>query len=205
MRELENANGLAELVVGQYVRLTGPIDQMFQVIGPRVVCTASLWRVDPFKGVGSCTMDKPSSETGISGVAKQLLITLREDRSRQIPGISTLSPCPYHRDDFGCVLGELKSPWCLSVMEAAWELRVFGIDGYILSRKISAWLDRLLVADTPKEVTGNEGFIDRRAAFIQRLANHISRFPELTDSERLQEVERLFRARRQGKVLPARP
>lgn len=172
---------LIDAIVGQYVRLAGTIDLMFQVISPRVKYTAALWRQDgPFKGSGSCRdMDKYNSEIGLVGIAKDVLILLREERNRQIPGISLVSDCPYHRCEGGCVLKELKSPHCLAHMEAAWELRKFGQDGYLLSKNIGQWLRQALAAESLEEVYARDGLINTRAFHIKCLTERIEQFPHI--------------------------
>ncbi|MBI2337627.1 hypothetical protein HYU95_00430 [Candidatus Daviesbacteria bacterium] len=94
------------LIVGQYIKLAGVIDEMFKVISPRVTYTNALWRLDgPFKDSGSCRdMDRYNSEMGITGIARDMLIQLREKCNLQVSGVSSVSDCPYHRCDGGCVL-----------------------------------------------------------------------------------------------------
>lgn len=170
---------LVDMIVGQYARLAGSIDQMFQVISPRVNYTTGLWRQEgPYKNSGSCRdIDKCTSEIGLVGIAKNRLIALREERNRQVPGSSTVSDCPYHRCESGCVLRELKSPYCLAHMEAPWELRKFGIAGFQLSTFIDRWLDRVLTSESLAEAYANETFVEEEIFYVQGLTEGIKKFP----------------------------
>lgn len=172
-------NELISLVVGQYSRLAGSFDQMFQVISPLVTYTAALWKQEgPYKGSGSCRdMDKHTSEVGLKGIAKDILVLLREERAQQIPGVSLVSDCPYHREEGGCVLKELKGPYCLAHMEAPWELRKFGIDGYRLSEHIDLWLGQVLTSESLAEAYTNEIFVEERIIYVQGLTEVIKKFP----------------------------
>lgn len=97
--------------------------------------------------VGSCKYtNQEASEGGIYGPVRELLIQLREKRKEENPGYSNLSPCPYHRENSGCVLGNLKSPLCIGHIEHPGELKKrFGIDGHELEHNIRWILDNILI------------------------------------------------------------
>lgn len=181
MLEKKERKELISLIVAQYTRLAGTTDQMFQVISPRVIYTAALWRQEgPFKGSGSCRdIDKYNSEMGVEGIAKDTLISFREKRNQEVPGISTVSDCPYHRSEGGCTLKELKSPRCLSHMEAAWELWKFGIDGYRLSVDISQWSSQVLSSESLADAYANGTFVGRKIIYIAELTEEIKKFPHI--------------------------
>lgn len=120
---------------------------MFKEMGKRSEMEA--WRLD---GVGTCqgmsAINKTVSEFGITGPSRKEIIRLREERARQFPGNSNLTSCPYHREDYGCVLGDLKSPVCTAVIDSPEEIkRTFGIDGFELRQDITLILRVILDQD----------------------------------------------------------
>lgn len=130
-------------IVSRYRSVVGALDNMFKVIGLR--SEVELWRVD---GVGSCrNMDRESSEYHLGGPAKNELIRLREERNRNVPGKpSPLTDCPYHREGFGCVLGDLKGPYCISHIDRPSTLkRQLRINGYELMQDIDQVLQSILL------------------------------------------------------------
>lgn len=175
-------------IVGQYTKVVGQLDEMFREIDTR--SNSSLWRLTGgygYNGVGSCkNVTKRRSEEELEGEAKDVLIKLRDARNQAKPGTSSLSSCPYHREDYGCVLAELKSPRCISHVDNPAELaKRFGIDGDQLTDDIHWILSHILKVrnsetggslDTP---TKNDGFVESASEAISQMTNHVRKFPIL--------------------------
>ncbi len=89
-------------ITSQYLEVSAAAQRMFDALGSKI---PQMWQMPgPYENVGSCRyLDKPTSETGLSGMAKDHLIELREAQNAQTPGHSELTDCPYHRTDSGCI------------------------------------------------------------------------------------------------------
>lgn len=178
-----------EKIVDQYCGAVGVLDQMFKDMDLR--SEIEDWRVN---GVGSCVyvMSKKSSELDFKGCAKTHLIKLREQRNSEVKGISNLSNCPYHREDFGCTLGNLKSPLCIGYIENYQTLKkVFRIDGCQLYEDISWILEVILLQDGewikcyfPKPYPTIEEFYLLILDAIKQMNDHVVTFPILQTDER---------------------
>ncbi len=171
-------------IVSQYTTVVGALDQMFQEMDLRSNGSLWRWKNSPFEGVGSCKyISKSPSESGLVGPARNTLIELRQQRVKDFPGSSSVSSCPYHRENHGCVLGNLKSPLCIShidgydPMAGYDELRDrFGIKSNHLTSDISWILRSILESNDP---TQNSQFISEACNGISQMTQHIKRFPIL--------------------------
>ena len=179
-QEAANLDPKVEQIIGQYRRVAGALDVMFGEMSKRTQFEE--WR---FNGFGSCGIPKYGAELKIHGIAKDDLIALREERNSQdrqevIEGLSVI--CPYHRKDFGCVLGDLKGPVCISFIENKDEVEAtFGIDPMVLSRSIKRTLARILASHisdkTQVDPQANEQFVEEEVAGIEKLTEYIRSFP----------------------------
>lgn len=140
-----------ELITSRYQRVVGTLDHMFRVASLRTEVNA--WKDDE---VGSCAYisSKTESEEGLTGVAKNLLIELREKRNREFGGTSTLTGCPYHRTGYGCVLGNLKAPICIRYFDHSsykeWREQ-FGINPIRFREGINSVLREILICDPQRD------------------------------------------------------
>lgn len=180
-----------EATIEQYTGVVGLLDQMFKEMDIRSNVATWRWEGSPYFMIGSCTIDKETSEGGIYGPARELIIQLRETRREENPGFSNLSPCPYHRENFGCVLGDQKSPLCIEHIDYPSELeKRFGIDGYKLEHDIRWILDNIQNDLFPKKLTDSLGvsvddgsFAKLASEAIVQMTNRIRRYPILHTEE----------------------
>ena len=184
-QEAANLNPKVEQIMGQYRRVVGALDVMFREISARTMFEE--WR---FNGFGSCGVPKYGAELKIHGIAKDDLIALREERN-SLDHQETIETdgviCPYHRKDFGCVLGDLKGPVCISFIENKNEVEAwFGIDQIVLSRSIQRALARILVShisdESQVDPRSNEQFVEEEIAGIERLTEYIRSFPVIEEA-----------------------
>lgn len=164
------------VTASQYTKVVGALDQMFTEMDLRSNGSLWRWKDSPYEGVGSCKyISKSPSESGLVGPARQTLLNLRVQRAKEFPGSSSVSSCPYHRENQGCILGELKSPICISHVDHPGELRRrFGIDGYQLTTDISWILRSILESQDP---TQNNQFVDDAHQAVIQMTQHVKRFP----------------------------
>ena len=159
--------------VEQYRGVNKSLNQMFREMDIR--SNTSSWRLRGYENVGSCKgITKKHSQEGLEGIARGFLILLREERDATVPGSSKLTPCPYHRENHGCVLSELKSPLCISHIDNPAELkRRLNIDGDQLTEDIR-WVLRNIL-------TGNadDDFMQDAHQAVTLMTSHIRRFPIL--------------------------
>ncbi len=171
----ERSVGAEVVIVGQYSRVVAALDSMFTVMRPRIAW--EVWRVN---GVGSCHIDRETSEYGLNGPARDLIIDLRDIRNEAVEGerLDESVACPYHRVWRGCVLGNLKSPICISHIDAPWELSDrFGINGYALRGDIDEILETVLNGKADEE------FVVLACDAVEQMTQYIKRFPVLPDEE----------------------
>lgn len=164
-------------ITGQYLKASGAAQQMFDVFGSRV---PQMWQMPgPYENVGSCRyLDKPSSGDGLSGIAKDHIIELREERNTQVPGQNELTECPYHRMGSGCTLGELKSPICISHIDMPGEIeRLTGVPGTSVWVGIRETLEEILVAQSVEDVAGNAPRVEAFVRYIEMLTARIASSP----------------------------
>lgn len=174
------------IIVSQYTTIVGALDKMFTEIDLRSNGSLWRWKDSPFEGVGSCKyISKGPSESGLVGLAKENLLDLREHRAQQFPGSSPLSSCPYHRENHGCILGDLKSPFCIDhidgydPMAGYDELRDrFGIPSGQLQTDIGSILRSVLESKDP---TQNNQFVSEAQNAISQMTEHVKRFPVIHD------------------------
>lgn len=178
---------IESVIVSQYTTIVGALDQMFTEIDLRSKGSLWRWEDSAYAGSGSCKyISKEPSESGFVGPTRRLFINLREDKAKEFPGSSSLSSCPYHRENHGCILGELKSPLCISHIDSPGELRPrFGIDGYKLTQDIS-WILRSVLESTDPHTKHvlesplqNNDFVAEACAAIEQMTRHVKRFPVL--------------------------
>lgn len=161
-------------MIDQYTRVVGKLHEMFMEMTKRTE-----WEVWRFDGVGSCGLPKELSEIGLSGIARERIIALREDRNREnnMERVQGKQACPYHRKDFGCVLGDLKSPVCISYMEnkeEVWEK--FGIDAAVFYKEVRSILDEILFAGVDNENSVRPELNDEPVdQFVGRIGDEIER------------------------------
>lgn len=140
-----------DLIVRQYRAVVGALDNMFKEMSSR--SEVMLWMVD---GIGTCrNATREISEYKIVGSARDTLIALRDERNKQIPGMKgDLTECPYYRAGSGCVLGDLKGPYCIAYVDSPFSLRkFFKIDGDKLRDDIDLILLTILLQDTTLQFT----------------------------------------------------
>lgn len=175
-------------IVSQYRSVVGALGNMFKLMGER--SEIELWRVD---GVGSCrNMDKESSEYRLEGPARAELILLRKQRNATFPGRKgNLTDCPYFRERLGCVLGDLKSPYCIAHVDYPASLnKYFEIDGYQFMQGIHRILAVILTRDEGLlegsflGVTDLRQFPQAAKDYISDLTTHIESQPILSAEER---------------------
>jgi len=181
------------IIVNQYQQIVGALDTMFKEMDLRSDDAAWRWQISA--GVGSCRyISKSPSESGLVGPAKASIIKLREQRAQDFPGSSSVSSCPYHRENHGCVLGDLKSPLCIAHIDSYDETGVSNVDELNYRFRIKSaslrtdidWMLRsILVAedpfthqrlDTPEE---NNDFVSKAHEAIRSMTQHVKRFPIL--------------------------
>ncbi len=95
------------LIVRQYTLCTSLLEELFKL------APDECWTFD---GVGCCaSATKTLVEKGLQGPAYETLMRLRGQRSESYGHLprDIEEACPYHTEQ-GCVLGELKSPLCIS-------------------------------------------------------------------------------------------
>lgn len=182
-----------ETVKDQYTQVVGALDHMFKQMSLRT--TEELWRQpgDNF-GIGSCRPSAP--ETTFFGPARELLISLSEQKLRENPRPKTNSPCRFHSTT-GCILGELKSPVCITWIENPQELRDrFNLDPKDLKEFISETNRRILLGSKPtkegypyyyQEVPlrpeENIEFVQQALEKIAEITEDIKKFPILHPEE----------------------
>lgn len=155
----------AQRIIGQYRQVIGVLENMFQIATPKM--TEQSWRKD---GVGSCNVDTRTAEGGLIGNTRGELTRLREERNAEHGGQSTASPCSYHRECYGCVLGDLKSPTCVTFVENPDEWRTkFGIDIQSISKSGRLLLTSIQLGETLEDTTPIEEFTQRIDRIIQRI------------------------------------
>lgn len=153
-------------IVGQYRQVVGAMEIMFQAAKPRT--NNQPWRRD---GVGSChKVEKGLAETGLAGEAADELIRLRDELNTEYGGASTVTPCPYHRKGVGCVLGDLKSPICITWPDnhSEWRKR-FGVDLLAVSDDAGTLLRLVLGGRTLNDTAAIDRFTQRVQEVIQRI------------------------------------
>lgn len=155
-------------IIAQYRQTVGLLDSMFTVA--RVRTNKEIWRDN---GFGSCVLKKQDSEGGLIGPAKEQLITLREEKNRQYGGTSTIAPCPYHRENYGCVLKDLKSPCCIAHFDADWDWRRrFRIDAISLNEEIWTILSATLNGEALGDPSGVKRFNKKVTLLTKQIAKH---------------------------------
>lgn len=182
------------VIVSQYTTIVGALDQIFQEIDVRSNGSIWRWEDSPYAGVGSCKyISKSPSESGLVGPARQSLIELREQKAKDFPGLSPNSSCPYHRENQGRILGELKSPLCISHIDGYEpnyyrydELQErFGIRSDQLAMDISWILRTILEAKDPynrndlQSPIENDTFVNNAYKAVLQMTDHVKRFPIL--------------------------
>lgn len=170
-------------VIGQYREVTSALQKMFEAMSPRIKYELWKWAKpgDDYHMVGSCgNQDRESSEQELMGIARDALIELREARNAQAPGESELTDCPYHRTEGGCVLGDLKSPYCIGHIDSPSEINErFGLSGYGMMRVAKENLAKILSAQTPEEIENNRALVETFLGQIEATTEHIETFPML--------------------------
>lgn len=100
-------------VVELYQQVAGAMNELYFAILERT--TYKEWE-DPFRmnpedrGIGDCHLSTADSAQEIEDEA---LLKLRTLRSAETPGPQFGHVCGHHRIGVGCILGDLKSPFCL--------------------------------------------------------------------------------------------
>lgn len=96
-------------IIAQYRTVTSKFDELWQEINLRT--DGAAWKRD---GVGSCKAGPGRINTWLEGVVDEELETLWDDANASTGGDKTPHACQFHRQDHGCVLGDLKSPRCVA-------------------------------------------------------------------------------------------
>lgn len=157
-----------ERIITQYRKVVGAFEEMFQAISPRT--SLEWWRSD---GIGSCRGGS-RHEGGLKGDAASQIINLRDARNLETAGekVEDSIVCPYHRKNFGCVLGDLKSPQCIAWIDEPAELdERFGINGSQLRRHIDKVTKDIFAGGD------NEDLVDKECEYAKQLTEYIKGFP----------------------------
>ena len=99
-----------EIIIRQYTEVTRLLNELFSLAPDQ--CYVE-------DGIGCCHIGTIVSESGITGPAYITLLRMRQARLEEEGleakvGSELDGPCSYHKEGYGCVLGELKSPLCMS-------------------------------------------------------------------------------------------
>lgn len=89
------------IIIEQYTECTRALNELFRMAPDQC------WAKD---GIGCCDVDMGYAEEGLDGPAKTTLDMMRAARLDEEN--TTIHACPYHKENFGCILGELKAPRC---------------------------------------------------------------------------------------------
>lgn len=99
--------------VRSYQSVAAALNKLYLAICARTIYKE--WE-DPFRmapqdrDIGDCHLSTADSAQEIEN---QHLLALRERRSAETPGPQHAAACGHHRQGIGCILGDLKSPFCL--------------------------------------------------------------------------------------------
>lgn len=102
-----------QAAIGLYQQVAAAMNQLYQVICDRT--TYKEWE-DPFKnspqdlGIGDCHL---STIDSAQEIVDEDILVLRQRRSVETPGPQFSFGCDHHRKGVGCILGDLKSPFCI--------------------------------------------------------------------------------------------
>ncbi len=110
---------VADVVITQYTQCTKALQKLFEI------APDTCWKTD---GVGCCSIGLDYVEDGLTGPAYKKIIEMRNKEQQKIlvpewkeerigwgsPIFMGNSKCDYHKENSGCVLGELKSPRCIA-------------------------------------------------------------------------------------------
>ena len=113
MNEFQDMEPLFEGVEEQHLKRT-IIDQYREAAS----YVGKLFEVAPdqcykYNGVGCCIIDTEKAEESIEGPASEEILELMRIRLERV-GEEENGVCSYHKESYGCMLGNLKSPLCLS-------------------------------------------------------------------------------------------
>lgn len=176
-------------IVEQYRTVAGVINTFWREVSLRTL--SSSWRQEgPDKGMGSCAaVYKDLSEDLLDGPAYSRIIRLRDELNFETPGESGRCPCPYYREDKGCILGGLKSPRCLDHID-------WGINSELVERfgicftHVKEPLKRVLLGGINPQVGDyeikpevNNGFVKTFCEGAQATIDYIKTFPILHPEE----------------------
>lgn len=180
-RNGQNFDPKIELIVGQYRRVVGALNELFLGISGR-----SEWEIWKQDGIGSCGIPKEAAQKGFSGIAKETLITLREElnSTNSLPRVEGKLTCPYHRKNHGCVIGELKAPVCIAYIENKEEVRErFGVEPYQLKRLIYDTARKVLFSgiddESKVDPIQNEEFVEEIIGEIRGIVEKVRNSPPL--------------------------
>lgn len=163
--------------VQNYRRVVGEFNRMFEIMNPRI--SEQLWLVD---GIGSCNITRSTSEAGLVGTNGEQIIYLRERRNEEVSGKSTASPCLYHREGCGCILGDLKGPNCVSLLDSPAEVqRRFRIPGYAFREEVFNLLQFVLTDERDPQTRAD--FVEVACIGVRQLTNHIAKFPLINQTK----------------------
>jgi len=98
-------------VIRQYQRVARAFNEMLEAIDAKT--DGAAWKKD---GVGSCRVSPHLFETYLDGVVTGDIERLWDAKDADNPDLdeSDNRRCQFHRIGTGCILGDLKSPRCLS-------------------------------------------------------------------------------------------
>lgn len=99
-----------EIIIWQYTEVTRLLNELFNLAPDQ--CYVE-------DGIGCCRIGTLASEYGITGPAFATLLRMRQARLEEEGlevkvGSEWSGPCSYHKEGYGCILGEFKSPFCMS-------------------------------------------------------------------------------------------
>src|SRR5581483_4036643 len=110
--QLEAEDPLRARIIQQYREVAGVFVELWREIDQRT--ESSVWRKD---GVGNCHVSPHLFETYVDGAVNLELEDLWLARGRDVRDISGFSTCRFHREGYGCILEDLKSPRCIAEVD----------------------------------------------------------------------------------------
>lgn len=115
-RAIEERSPDKAMVIRQYQRAAEAFNAMWEAIDART--DGAAWKKD---GVGSCRVSPHLFETYLGGVVTNEVERLWDAKDADNPDLdeSDYRRCMFHRIGEGCILGDLKSPRCLSHVDGS--------------------------------------------------------------------------------------
>lgn len=100
--------------INRYQEIAGAYNDLWKAIYLRTETKS--WENDPQK-LGSCAISDIDSLQGMPDLILADMAELRNRRSNETSGGRNSIGCPHHRKESGCVLEELKGPYCIDYVD----------------------------------------------------------------------------------------